>query len=446
MGRLFGTDGIRGKANQDPITPEMATKIGRAVVSYCKKRGLSPCTVVGRDTRASGRMLESGFLSGALSEGGSVFALGEIPAPAVAYFTGELSGSTGLVISASHNPHDYNGFKFFGGAGFKLSEADEGEMEALILEEDKSQGIWEIGKVVRVEAVTERYAEFLVRSLPRGSLFNRIRIVIDCANGATYRAAPVLFDRLGLTFEVLFGEPDGKNINLDCGSQHPDTLRARVLDSGADAGFAFDGDGDRLVAVDEKGHVLTGDQLLGIFAKMLKEREGLRNNLVVCTVMSNLGLRYALEREGISQVITDVGDRNVMQAMLDRNANLGGEGSGHIIFHDYHTTGDGLLSAIQLLRSMLLFDRPLSELATWVTLFPQVIKNVPVNRKPELLSVPEIVKTIEGVESSLGDRGRVLVRYSGTEPVCRVMVEGEQEKEVEACAEEIADTVRKELN
>ncbi|MBW1998215.1 MAG: phosphoglucosamine mutase [Deltaproteobacteria bacterium] len=445
MGKLFGTDGIRGKANQDPITPEMAVKIGRAVVSYCKKRALPPCTVVGRDTRASGRMLEHGFFSGALSEGGSVYALGEIPTPAVAYFTGELSGSTGLVISASHNPHDYNGFKFFGRDGFKFAQADEGEIEALILEENKSPGRGETGKVVRVEAVKERYSEFLARSLPEGVLFNRVRIVIDCANGAAYRAAPELFDRLGLSFEVLFAEPDGRNINLGCGSQHPETLRARVLDSGADAGFAFDGDGDRLVAVDEKGRVLTGDQLLGIFAKMLKQRKALRNNLVVCTVMSNMGLRYALEREGISQVITDVGDRSVAKAMLDRNANLGGEGSGHIIFHDYHTTGDGLLSAVQLLRSMVQFDMPLSELATWVTLFPQVIKNVPVNRKPELSSIPEIVKNIREVESRLGGKGRVLVRYSGTEPLCRVMVEGEEKEEVESYAEEIADTVRREL-
>ncbi|MBW2029791.1 MAG: phosphoglucosamine mutase [Deltaproteobacteria bacterium] len=446
MARLFGTDGIRGKTNQDPITPEKALEIGRSIVTCCHRKGLCPRIILGRDTRESGKMLEYGFLAGALSQGGEVYRVGEIPTPAVAYFTRAEGGGAGMVISASHNPYEDNGFKFFGSAGYKFSRAEEEEMEALISStHNRSEGP-DSGRAKRVEDAAERYAGFLAELLPAGNRFKGIGLVIDCANGATYKVAPLLFDRVGSGFEILFGEPDGKNINHNCGSQHPGPLRARVLESGASAGFAFDGDGDRLVAVDERGTVLTGDQLLAIFAKMLKDTGALKENRVVCTVMSNMGLRRALEQEGIEQVITGVGDRNVMETMVARKANLGGEGSGHIIFHDVHTTGDGLLSALQLLKAMVHFQRPLSELASWVTLFPQVIRNVPVRGKPELSTVPEIAGAVQAVESKLGERGRVLVRYSGTEPVCRIMVEGEDAADVETYAEEIAETVRRELS
>lgn len=445
MGKLFGTDGIRGKANQDPITPERALKIGRSIVGYCQRKGLCPRIILGRDTRESGRMLQHGFLGGALSQGGEVYLMGEISTPGVAYFTRIEGGGAGVVISASHNSYEDNGFKFFGREGYKFSRPEEEEMEALLLSTNNRSEGPDIGRAKRVEDAAERYAGFLARVLPAGTSFKGIRLVIDCANGATYRVAPLLFDRVGASFEILSGEPDGKNINHKCGSQHPDPMRAKVLESGANAGFAFDGDGDRLVAVDERGTVLTGDQLLAIFAKMLKDTDALKGNRVVCTVMSNMGLRRTLEKEGIAQVITGVGDRNVMETMVAREANLGGEGSGHIIFHDVHTTGDGLLSAVQLLKAMVHFQKPLSELASWVTLFPQVIRNVPVRQKPELPSVPEIAGAIQAVESKLRERGRVLVRFSGTEPVCRVMVEGEDEGDVERYAEEIAETVRREL-
>jgi phosphoglucosamine mutase len=299
------------------------------------------------------------------------------------------------------------------------------------------------GEVQDLDNASERYLAFLKDTLPERYPFRDMKIVLDCANGAAYRVAPILFERLGAETENLFIHPDGRNINKDCGSQHPERLSGRILETGADAGIAFDGDGDRLIAVDEKGNVLTGDQILTICARMLKDQGELTNNLVVSTVMSNMGFHIALRDLGIEHIATQVGDRHVMEEMRARGAILGGEESGHIIFLRHHTTGDGLLSALQLLWAIKRYGRPLSQLSTLMTRFPQSLTSVAVKQKPEISSVPDLVQILRKVEKGLGTRGRVLVRYSGTEPVCRIMVEGEKEEAIDEYARQIADVVKR---
>jgi phosphoglucosamine mutase len=375
--------------------------------------------------------------------------VGVIPTPGVAFITREIGADAGIMISASHNPYEYNGFKIFSHEGYKLTDEMESEIESLILAEinyTAPESHSELSAEKQVDEVEERYLSFLQSTLPERSPFKNMRIILDCANGAAYRLAPTLFERMGADVEPLFVTPDGKNINHGCGSQHPETLTARVLERGADIGLAFDGDGDRLIAVDEKGRVLTGDQVLLICAKTLKDRAELRNNLVVSTVMSNMGLRIALKDLGIEHISAKVGDRHVLEEMRDREAVLGGEQSGHIIFLQHHTTGDGLLSALQLLSAVKTSDKSLSQLSTLMTLFAQTTIDVAVENKPEIFSVPELVRVMEEVEKSLGKRGRVLLRYSGTEPVCRIMVEGEHQGEIDEYARQIAEVVKKQLN
>jgi phosphoglucosamine mutase len=443
--KLFGTDGIRGIVNRDPITPEQGQNLGRALVFFCKEKGIEPICVIGRDTRASGEMLEDAVVSGARSVGGIVYSLGEIPTPGVALLARELGGGVGIVISASHNPHEYNGFKVFSRKGLKLSLAEEAEVEALIHAAPGARPKETRGSLKILEDAPERYISFLEKTFPEDLALGDMKIVLDCANGATYQIAPALFERLGNKTTTLFSSPNGENINKNCGSLHTECLRQTVIKKGADVGLAFDGDGDRLVAIDEKGEPLTGDQLLTICAKMLKEKEELKHNLVVSTVMSNMGFSIALRDLGIEQVSTKVGDRYVMEEMRARQASLGGEDSGHLIFSDHHTTGDGLLSALQILRAMKTFNKPLSELATLMKVFPQTLINVPVRTKPDISKVPVLAGEIERVEKALGEKGRVLVRYSGTEPVCRVMVEGEKEEQIKTCAKRIAHMVEKTL-
>lgn len=449
MGKLFGTDGIRGIANQYPINPEMGLKIGRAVAHYCGEKGKRSKIVVGRDTRASGKMLENDVVSGILSRGADAIRVGEIPTPGVAYILREIRAGAGIMISASHNPYEYNGVKIFSREGDKLSEERESEMEDFILG-DIGSGTHEtdldLGEEQNMDEAGERYLSFLKKTLPEKFTFGGIKIVLDCANGATYTVAPALFERLGADVESLFATPDGKNINRDCGSQHPERVSARVLETKADIGLAFDGDGDRLIAVDEKGRILTGDQALIICARALKDRGELTNNLVICTVMSNMGFHIALKDLGIEHFSTKVGDRYVLEAMKVKKAILGGEDSGHIIFLRHHTTGDGLLSALQLLLAMKTSGRSLSQLSTLMTVFPQTMVNVAVKNKPELSGVPELLRVQRKVERKLGEKGRVLVRYSGTEPVCRIMVEGEKQEEIEEYARQIADVVRQQLS
>ena len=446
MSKLFGTDGIRGIAYRDPITPEMGQRLGRALVFFCKNRNIDPILVIGRDTRASGEALERAVVSGAGSVGGQIYDLGEMPTPGVAFLTRDLGAGVGVVISASHNPYEYNGFKVFTGEGLKLSLEEESELETLILASPASSEKEDPSFAKVVEDASERYIAFLKKTFPEDLSLKGLKIVLDCANGATHKIAPTLFKRLETDVSTLFSQPDGENINKDCGSEHPESLAHKVLMMRADVGLAFDGDGDRLVAVDEKGNPLSGDQLLTICAKMLKEMEGLRNDLVVSTVMSNMGFSVALKKLGVKQVSTKVGDRHVMEEMRALQANLGGEDSGHLIFSDYHTTGDGLLSALQILRAIKTFKKPLSELSTLMKVFPQTLINVPVVKKPVISEVPALVEEIKRVEEKLGDKGRVLVRYSGTEPVCRVMVEGERRDTIETYAREIAGVVTKTLN
>ena len=448
MGKLFGTDGIRGTVNQYPMTAATAVKVGEAIARIFAKKGHVPRIVIGRDTRVSGDMLEGALVSGICSMGAQAVTVGVLPTPAVAYLTKDLRADAGIVISASHNPWTDNGIKIFNGSGFKLSDDQENRIEAYLLSSEKggrAAAAAQAGKLLRLDDAAGRYVDFLKSTFPRRLNPEGMKIVLDCANGATYRVAPEVFLELGVEAAALFDKPDGKNINLDCGSQHPEALAEEVLKRKADAGFAFDGDGDRVIAVDEKGHVLTGDRLLAVCAAVLKKEGKLKNNRVVRTVMSNLGLTVAFQKLGIDSVFTGVGDRFVLEEMLARGAILGGEDSGHLIFLEHHTTGDGLITALQILAAMKKEDKPLSELAKIMKVFPQKLINIDVSRKPALETVPEIASAVREAEKALGDKGRVLVRYSGTQNMCRVMVEGPTQKETEFHCRRIADVVKKAL-
>jgi phosphoglucosamine mutase len=380
--------------------------------------------------------------------GGDAIDAGILPTPGVAYLTRSLGANAGIVISASHNPFEDNGIKFFKGNGFKLSNGEETELEALILGQDIQQSSENINHTGRIQTLNEGadlYTHFLQKTFKLSSECKMIKLVLDCAHGATSDIAPPLFEQLGFSVTTLFNQPNGKNINAGCGSQHPDKVAQAVVKEGADLGLAFDGDGDRLIAVDEKGHVLTGDQIIAICSFFLNKHGQLRNKTVVSTVMSNIGLGIALQREGIHHVKSDVGDRHVMEQMISHKAILGGEDSGHVIFLDHHTTGDGMLAALQLIQVMIDAGKPMSALATVMNVFPQVLLNVAVTSKPDLDTLPEIQAIIESVENKLSGKGRVLVRYSGTQPMCRVMVEAPTDDEAEHHAKRIAEVISKKL-
>lgn len=444
MTRLFGTDGIRGIANEHPITVEMGLHLGRTLVLFCRKHGLRPAIVIGRDTRQSGTMLEQALSAGILSAGGDVCATGVLPTPGVAYFARHLKAGFGVVISASHNPYPYNGFKIFSDQGLKLSDDEEAEIEELLAEPPQypPQKTASPGWYRQALRAQNRYGRFLETSLAGGPSLKHLSVVIDCANGAASSVAPALFKRVAGRVHVLHAAPDGININQGCGSQHPETLCRAVVEQGADAGLAFDGDADRLIAVDENGAVLSGDQTLTVCAEMLQRQGALAGNSVVSTIMSNCGLQSALQAMGIRHVTTSVGDRQVLAAMMAEGAVLGGEDSGHMIFLSHHSTGDGILSGLQLLKAMTLLAAPLSSLAKRMRIFPQILLNVPVRAKPDLKTLAPLQDVVAEVEGDLNGRGRVLVRYSGTEPLCRVMVEGEEEKAVEDYAHRIARVVQ----
>jgi len=405
----------------------------------------TPSIVLGRDTRASGEPLEDAIVSGIVSAGGNAFRAGVMPTPGVAYLTRTLGAGAGIVVSASHNPYEYNGFKVFSHQGFKLSNKEEGLVEDMILSGDTPDPPGAVsgkGNEAEIHDAADRYASFLTGCFPEGQNLEGMALVLDCANGATAQIAPRVFETLGAKVIALFVEPDGTNINLRCGSQHTETLQKKVLETGALGGLAFDGDGDRLIAVDEKGRTLSGDQILAICAKMMKDQGALDNNIMVSTIMSNIGLRIALQAFGIAHAAAPVGDRHVLREMQSCQACLGGEESGHIIFLKQQTTGDGILSGLQLMRALHSFDQPLSELSHMMTVFPQALVNVPVRTRPAIDEIPQLFQVIREVERSLGDRGRVLVRYSGTEPVCRIMVEGPDSRETKGFAERIAVCVR----
>ncbi len=449
MGKLFGTDGVRGVANEYPMTSEMAMNIGRATAHLFKQKGHAPKIIIGKDTRLSGYMLENALVSGICSMGVHAILVGVIPTPGIAYLTASMRADAGIVISASHNPFQDNGIKIFGGEGFKLPDDTEAAIEDLIFANNLHAlhpSPTELGKAYRMEDARGRYIVFLKHTFPRKYTLEGTKIVLDCSHGATYRVAPETFFELGAEVSTLFNEPNGKNINLHCGSQHPDALAEEVLKTKADVGFAFDGDGDRLIAVDETGTVLTGDQVLAICAGVLKKEGKLSNNLVVRTVMSNIGLSITLESLQIDSVMTKVGDRYVLEEMQARGAALGGEDSGHLIFLQHHTTGDGIITALQVAAAMKKEQKPLSKLAKIMKVFPQALINITVQSRPEIETVPAITSVIHDVESKLGNRGRVLVRYSGTQNMCRVMVEGPSQEETGSYCRKIADVVERQLN
>lgn len=448
MGKLFGTDGVRGEANRYPMNAEIAFTLGQAIVYILKKGRYHPRIVIGKDTRISGYMLEGAFESGITSMGGNPYMLGVLPTPGIAFIAQSMRADAGIVISASHNPYQDNGIKIFSGNGFKLSDEQEERIEELMLSNTLHTlvaPVKDMGQAFRLDDVNGRYIVFLKNTFPRDLSMEGMKIVMDTANGATYRIAPEMFWELGADVEAIHNIPNGININDKCGSQHTEDLRKRVVDKGAAIGLAFDGDGDRLIAVDEKGKEITGDQILLICAKMLKEQDKLKNDLVVGTVMSNLGLRIACEKYGFNYHASKVGDRYVLEDMLRLGGVLGGEESGHTIFLDHHTTGDGIITAVQLIAAMVRSGKPLSELAAMMDIYPQCLINVVVKSKPDISTVPQIIKSIKGVEKKLGNSGRVLVRYSGTQNMCRVMVEGPSVDVTDKYCEEIADVVKKAL-
>ena len=448
MSELFGTDGIRGVANQYPITPEMAVTIGRAVAAIFKGHDRRSKIVIGKDTRISGDMLEHALISGICSMGVDAYLTGILPTPGVAFMTSLTGANAGIVISASHNPYYDNGIKLFKGNGYKLSDEEERQIEKLVFNQSiasTSKSVRDTGRVYRIHDAGMSYAKFLKQTVSENFYFKDMKIVMDCSNGATFKVAPAIFTELGAKVKTLSVTPDGKNINDNCGSQHPEYLKKIVVKNGAHIGLAFDGDGDRLIAVDEKGTVATGDQILAVCAKFMKQKGLLKGNQVVSTVMSNMGLGQTLKKMGIKHMTTAVGDRYVMEKMVSSGAVLGGEDSGHMIFLNYHTTGDGILSALRLIEAMIEESKPLSELCKIMTIFPQLLINVNVSRKPDLKSIPNIKDAITSVETALGQKGRVVVRYSGTQPICRIMVEGPTTEETRKYCLQLADIIKEYL-
>lgn len=448
MRKLFGTDGVRGVANLDPMTSEMAMQLGRAAAHLFMRRAGRHQIVIGKDTRISGYMLESALTSGICSMGVDVLLVGPMPTPAIAFLTRSLRADAGVMISASHNPYQDNGIKFFSSDGFKLPDEMEQRIEELIV----SNGIAHlrptadaIGKAYRIDDAEGRYIEFVKRSLPKTMDFKGLKVVVDCANGAAYKVAPKVLRELGATVEVIGDKPNGMNINAGCGAVHPELLQQAVRERGAHLGVALDGDADRAIFVCEQGRVLDGDPIMAMLALDLHRQGQLAKQTVVGTVMSNFGLERAMTKAGITLVRTAVGDRYLLERMAAEGYNFGGEQSGHFIFLDHNTTGDGLLSALQVLSLMKRTEQPLSELAKAMTAVPQVLLNVKVAQKPELETVPELQRAIRDSEQRLNGSGRVLVRYSGTESLLRVMVEGECDDQIRDVANRLVEVVKTHL-
>jgi phosphoglucosamine mutase len=447
MGKYFGTDGVRGVANKE-LTPELAFRLGRCG-GYVLTKGRSehrPKVIIGRDTRISGHMLEGALVAGLLSIGVEVMRLGVISTPGVAYLTRALGADAGVMISASHNPVSDNGIKFFGGDGLKLSDEKEDEIESLLdagIDELPRPIAGDIGTVMDYREGGLKYISYLKTTVK--NRFNGLKVVLDCANGAVSSIAPQLFADLDADTILLANNPDGLNINEGCGSTHPEKLQQAVIEHKADIGLAFDGDADRLIAVDDKGHLIDGDHIMFILADAMAKSHKLKQNTVVSTVMSNIGFYKAIEHAGIEAKQTKVGDRYVMEEMLKGGYNLGGEQSGHIIMLDYNTTGDGMLTGIQLLDVIKAEGKPLSQLASRMRKFPQLLVNVRVVDKSKLEGNEKIEEAIRSVEEKLGDSGRVLVRPSGTEPIVRVMAEGPDEAELKLYVDCISEVVKNEL-
>lgn len=450
MARMFGTDGVRGIANVGEMTAEMVLEIGRATAFVCKKHNKNGRhrIVIGKDTRVSGYMLESALTAGICSMGVDVLLLGPMPTPGIAFTTMSMRADAGLVLSASHNPYQDNGIKIFSRDGLKLPDGAEDEIEDLIrsgkIKEIRPMAD-EVGRAKRIDDAIGRYIVFCKNTFPNDLSLEGLRIVLDCSNGATYKVAPIIFEELGAEVVAIHDRPDGTNINENCGSQYTEDLVRKVAETRADVGLAFDGDGDRLIAIDEHGNELSGDHIVAICAKYYKDHGLLQNNRVVTTVMSNFGLVQAFRKLDIELAQSDVGDRYVLKRMQETDARIGGEASGHLLFLDHHTTGDGIIAALQLLRAMQGSKTPLSELAKVMNTFPQRLINITVASKPPLEDVAPLQEAIASAEKELGDEGRVLIRYSGTQSMCRVMVEGPTKAKTDTIANELAEVVRLEL-
>ncbi len=449
MGRLFGTDGVRGVANKE-LTPELAFNLGKAGAYVLKKENDKPVVIIGKDTRISGDMLESALTAGILAVGGNVIKVGVIPTPAVAYLAKYYNADAGIVISASHNTFEYNGIKFFNGDGYKLDDLLEEKIEDIIISSiDVNSHITgdKIGKCLDAgEDAEELYIKHLLDTV--NFRLNGKKIVLDCANGASYRIAEKVYRSLGAEIIIIGNDPNGININDGCGSTHPEMLADKVKESNADIGLAFDGDADRLIVVDETGEVIDGDRVIAICARMLKEQGRLAENKVTATVMSNIGFHKAMEESQIEVDVTGVGDRYVLEKMLETGCVIGGEQSGHIIFREYTTTGDGVLSSLQFMGAIINSGKSLSQLAGEIEIFPQVLVNARINNdyKKTYMQDSQICDAIVKIEEELAENGRVLIRPSGTEPLVRVMLEGDDEEKIHALAHQLADLIEKKFN
>ncbi len=443
--RLFGTDGMRGQVNVYPMVPDMALRLGLAAGTYFRSGDKTHRVVIGKDTRLSGYIFEDALTAGLCAAGMNVMLVGPMPTPAIAFLTRSMRADFGVVISASHNPYHDNGIKFFDANGYKLPDKVEDIITDMVLDPT-----WEwdyppankVGKAKKIEDSSGRYIVSIKNSFPSHLTLDGLRVVIDCANGANYKVAPMALEELGAEVVKIGAEPDGLNINYRCGSLHPDVAAAKVVETRADIGIALDGDADRVILVDEKGTILDGDQIMAMCAQDMMQRGCLPQNKLVATVMSNMALEVFMKDNGGSLLRTAVGDRYVVEAMCEHGLNLGGEQSGHLIFREYSTTGDGLLAALQVLRIMCERGKPLSALAGQLDLFPQTLINVPVKEKRPFEECEDIMTAKDKAEKNLGERGRVLLRYSGTEPLVRVMVEGEDEEQVARLAEDMAEAVR----
>lgn len=443
--QLFGTDGVRGIANMHPMTTEMAMQLGRAAAYVFKHDDRRSRIVIGKDTRLSGYMIENALAAGICSMGVDVLLVGPLPTPGIAFITASMRADAGVVISASHNPYQDNGIKFFARDGFKLPDELELQIEDLIFSDrmnslrPTAEGV---GKAFRVDDAIGRYIVFLKNTFPRELDLTGLKIVLDCAHGAAYRVAPAVLEELGAKVYAYGVKPDGTNINAGCGSTHPEVISAAVREHGADLGIALDGDADRCIFVDEHGNEVDGDHIMAICGIDMIKRDLLPHNTVVGTVMSNMGLDIALRQAGGKVVKTDVGDRYVVEEMRRSGYRFGGEQSGHLVFFDHNTTGDGMISALQVLAILQTSGKPLSELASVMTALPQVLVNVRVRERRNIQELPEVCKLIKDIEGRLGDSGRVLIRYSGTEPLMRIMLEGQNQAEITGMANEIALLVK----
>ncbi|MBN1253755.1 MAG: phosphoglucosamine mutase [Deltaproteobacteria bacterium] len=445
MRKLFGTDGVRGVANEEPMTGEMAMQLGRAVAYLFRNQKARHRIVLGKDTRLSGYMLETALASGICSMGGDVLLVGPLPTPGIAFITVDMRADAGMVISASHNPFHDNGIKIFSGNGFKLPDEMEQKIEEFIFS-GEVEGLRptgaEVGKAFRIDDATGRYAVFLKHTFPDHLTLEGLKVVVDCANGAAYRVAPQVLEELGAEVSCVGVEPDGENINLNCGSLYPELISRLVVEQGADLGMTLDGDGDRVIFVDHSGKVVDGDHLMAVCALDMIQQGTLNKKTLVATVMSNMGLEMVLKDAGGTMVRAPVGDRYVVEEMLKGGYNLGGEQSGHLVFLDHNTTGDGMITALQVLAIMQNKGVPLADLAQVMVALPQIQRTVRVKHKKDFSQIPKIQRVIQECEKELGERGRVLVRYSGTEPVLRIMIEGEHEEKIATMADTMSEAVQ----